>query len=63
MSEILICDYCNCEYDVNYSFRNDEEIVSQTNCGCDKKSKIKSLDNINKQLEELLNERDFNRTY
>ncbi len=50
--EILICTECNQEYDLNYSFKNDEEIVSQTNCGCVKHShNIKWLD----RAMELLN--------
>ena len=43
--EILICAKCNQEYELNYSCKNDEEIVSQTKCGCVKHShNIKPLD-------------------
>lgn len=53
--EILICKKCKKEFDVLYSFKNDEEIVSQTNCGCVKQShNIKPLDRAFEVLNEKL---------
>ena len=53
--EILVCTRCNQEYDLNYSHKNDEEIVSQSNCGCVKQShNIKPLDRAFEVLNEKL---------
>jgi len=44
MSEIVICPYCFYEYDLYYSLREEEEIVSQTRCLCPRKSDKQKLD-------------------
>lgn len=55
ISETLSCARCGKEYDILYSFKNDEEIVSQTRCGCVKQShNIKPLDRAFEVLNEEL---------
>ena len=53
--EILICKSCRQEYEYYYSFHNEQEIVSQTSCGCVKQShNIKPLDRAMEVLNEEL---------
>ena len=56
ISESLSCPRCGKEYDILYSFKNDEEIVSQSRCGCVKQShNIKPLDRAFEVLNEQRN--------
>ena len=43
-SEILICPICRTEYELQLSFKDDEEIVSQTRCKCIRKSEKEKFD-------------------
>ena len=55
-AEILICPKCKTEFDLQYE---DDEVVSQTNCKCNKTKLIngmKPLDYFIKQY-EVLNEK------
>lgn len=56
-AEILICPKCKTEFDLQYT---NDEVVSQTNCKCNKTKLIngmKPLDYFIKQYDEVLNEK------
>jgi uncharacterized protein YbaR (Trm112 family) len=60
-AEILICPKCKTEFDLQYE---DDEVVSQTNCKCNKTKLIngmKPLDYFIKQI-EVLNEKSKSST-
>ncbi len=57
-AEILVCPKCKTEFDLQYT---NDEVVSQTNCKCNKTKLIngmKPLDYFIKQI-EVLNEKSF----
>lgn len=54
-SEILICPNCRTEYELQSSFKNDEEIVSQTRCKCTRKSEKEKFDLAIKKLAKKFN--------
>jgi hypothetical protein len=61
-TEILFCNYCKKEFEINYGGHrlDDDLIVSQTACKCKrievKKSNIKPLDAALLKLKDVLNE-------
>lgn len=55
MSEILICPNCRSEYELQSSFTDDEEIVSQTQCKCIRKVNKEKFDQAIKEVARLLN--------
>lgn len=60
-AEILICPKCGVEFDLQYT---NDEVVSQTNCKCNKTKLIngmKPLDYFIKQY-EVLNEKSISST-
>ena len=60
-AEILICPKCKTEFDLQYTY---DEVVSQTNCKCNKTKLIngmKPLDYFIKQY-EVLNEKSKSST-
>lgn len=70
MSEIFICPNCRTEYEIQSSFRDDEEIVSQTNCKCIKRINKEKFDlaikeiakKFNIKLKEVTNEKSKSST-
>jgi hypothetical protein len=58
-AEIVLCKFCNTEYELLYD--EFENCVSQTNCKCVRKDKIKKLDQAFKKIEEYLNEKSFSK--
>jgi uncharacterized protein YbaR (Trm112 family) len=59
-AEILVCPKCRTEFDLQYTY---DEVVSQTNCKCNKTKLIngmKPLDYFIKQY-EVLNEKSYRR--
>ena len=67
-TEILFCNYCKNEYEINYGGHRlgDDLIVSQTACKCKrtevKSSNIKPLDAALLKLKDVLNESNFRST-
>lgn len=49
MEEILICDYCRCEYSLYYE---EDQVVAATKCRCEDTSKVKVLDRAMKELDK-----------
>lgn len=70
MSEILICQNCRTEYELQSSFKDDEEIVSQTRCKCIRKINKEKFDlaikeiakKFNIKLKEVTNEKSKSST-
>jgi uncharacterized protein YbaR (Trm112 family) len=44
VNEIMICPVCRTEYDLAYSMRNDEEVVTQSRCKCSRQNEKEKLD-------------------
>lgn len=59
-AEIVLCGTCKTEYELLYD--EFENCVSQTNCKCVRKDKLKKLDEAFIKLEEYLNEKSYFRT-
>ena len=55
MSELLICPNCRTEYELQYSLKDDEEIVSQTQCKCIRKINKEKFDLAIKELAKKFN--------
>lgn len=55
MSELLICPNCRTEYELQSSFKDDEEIVSQTQCKCIRKINKEKFDLAIKELAKKFN--------
>lgn len=55
MSELLICPNCRTEYELQSSLKDDEEIVSQTNCKCIRKINKEKFDQAIKEVARLFN--------
>lgn len=52
MEEIIVCDYCGCEYSLYYE---EDQVVAATKCRCEDTNKIKVLDAIIKELDKQFN--------
>ena len=67
-TEILFCNFCKSEYEINYGGHrlDDDLIVSQTACKCKRievnKSNIKPLDAALLKLKDVLNENNLRST-
>ena len=60
--EIIRCPRCGAEYDLYYSLKDDDEVIGQSSCKCNKKTALingkKPLDYALEVLrKELLNEK------
>jgi hypothetical protein len=70
MSEIIRCPVCRQEYELISAFNDEEEIVSQTRCGCYKRLTKEKLDKaieevarrFNIKLKEVKNEKSKSST-
>ena len=54
MSELITCSSCQSEYELSYSFKNEEEVVSQDRCKC----ALQKEKQILKEAFKILNKRE-----